>query len=160
MQTKKRIVIFLSEYDHQVKLIESIFEDLEKKLSIADKQTPSKEMVESVGYWMHNLYCAFEDLFKLVSSFWENNLNVNGDFHINLLKRMQIEIKEIRPALLNEKSYSFLNELRGFRHAFRHAYSYGLDAERVAFLLRRTLHEESTVLKDIKKFRSKIKSLL
>jgi predicted nucleotidyltransferase len=156
----KQVVVFLAEFDHQVKLIEGIFNSLNKKLGRTDNQIPSREIVESIGYWMHNLYCAHEDLFKLVSGFWENNLDVNGDFHINLLKRMLVDIEAVRPALIREKSYAFLNELRGFRHVFRHAYSYGLDDERVTFLLRKTIRERDTVLKDIATFRSKIQVLL
>ena len=160
MQTKQQIVVFLSEFDHQIQQIENIYKDLKKKLGIVSKELPSKEVVESIGYWMHNLYCAYEDLFKLVSGFWENNLSANRNFHINLLKRMTIDIKEIRPALLHEKSFEHLNELRGFRHVFRHAYSYGLDDDRVTFLLRKTIQEKDSVIKDIKKFRSEIQNFI
>jgi len=160
MQTKTQIITFISEYDHQVQQIEIVYSDLRKKLKTVDNAEPSIELVESIGYWMHNLYCAYEDLFKLVSGFWENNMNRNGEFHINLLKRMLIKIKGVRPALLRDDSYAYLNELRGFRHVFRHAYSYGMDDERVTFLLRKTIRKEGNVLKDIKIFRSKIQKLL
>ncbi len=49
---------------------------------------------------------------------------------------MQVRIKGIRPPLLSKDSYESLNELRGFRHIFRYAYSYGLDDQRVFDLLR------------------------
>ena len=127
-------------------------------MPLLERQAPAKEMIESAGYWMHNLYSAYEDLFKLVSGFWENNLAVDGDFHVNLLKRMILDIQDVRPPLLSEDSYRILNELRGFRHVFRHAYSYGLDGERVKFLLRKTLKNEKDILKDLKTFRSKVES--
>jgi len=160
MDTEKKIVIFLSELDYQIKQIKDIYVDLKQKLQRVEQQTPAKEMVESAGYWMHNLYSAYEDLFKLVSGFWENNVAVDGDFHVNLLKRMILNIPDVRPPLLSAESYRYLNELRGFRHVFRHAYSYGLDDERVMFLLRKTLQKEKSILKDIKTFRSKVKSFV
>ena len=46
-----------------------------------------------------------------------------------------------------------LNELRGFRHVFRHAYSYGMDIERVRSLLRKILRSKNNVIQDFKKFR-------
>ena len=160
MDTEKDITVFLSEFEFQVDLIKTIYQRLSDKLAVFEKETASREMIESTGYWMHNLYCAFEDLFKLVSTFWENNLSVNGDYHVNLLKRMMIHIKDVRPPLLSKDSYEYLNELRGFRHAFRHAYSYGLDDERVAHLIRRTIAKKVTVLADLSKFQRNINKLI
>jgi hypothetical protein len=159
MDTEKDITVFLSEFEFQVDLIQTIYECLSDKLVVFEKETPSREMIDSAGYWMHNLYCAFEDLFKQVSSFWENNLSADGDYHVNLLKRMMVNIKDIRPPLLFLDSYEYLNELRGFRHVFRHAYSYGLDDERVAYLIRKTISKKEMVLADLSKFREKIEEL-
>jgi hypothetical protein len=121
-----------------------------------EKQRFTVEAVESAGYWMHNLYCAYEDLFKLVAGFWENSLTANGEYHINLLKRMQIEIEGVRPALLSMDGWRSLNELRGFRHVFRHAYSYGLDKERVSALLRKILDQKDIVISDLLTFRNTV----
>jgi hypothetical protein len=156
MDTEKDITVFLSEFEFQADLIKTIYQRLNDKLVVFEKETPSRELIESAGYWMHNLYCAFEDLFKQVSAFWENHLSDDGDFHVNLLKRMMINIKDIRPPLLSIESFGYLNELRGFRHVFRHAYSYGLDDERVAYLIRKTISKKEMVLVDLSKFREKI----
>ena len=156
MEPKKEIAIFLAGFDFQVDFIKATYQRLKDKTAVLEKEPPAKEMIESAGYWMHNLYCAFEDLFKLVSGYWENNLTADGEFHVNLLKRMIIDIREVRPALLSMKSYEYLNELRGFRHVFRHAYSYGLDDERVAYLLRKTIAKQSIIFNDIIEFREKI----
>lgn len=69
---------------------------------------------------------------------------------------MLLEIKSVRPPLLSENSYGALNELRRFRHVFRHAYSYGLDDERVAYLLRKIIKTQPGIMKDLAKFRSVI----
>ena len=79
MEPQKQIVVFLAEFDFQVKQIDSIYESLKKKASTIEKKRRTVESVESAGYWMHNLYCAFEDLFKLIAGFWENNLSANGE---------------------------------------------------------------------------------
>jgi hypothetical protein len=160
MDTQKRITVFLANYDHQVNEITGIFDVLEKKKALIVKPHAGSEIVESTGYWMHNLYSAFEDLFKLVAGFWENDVGANGEFHISLLKRMLVRIEGIRPALLSDESYGFLNELRGFRHTFRHAYSYGLDEDRVSFLLRRTLERKEPLVKDLQNFRFAVAAML
>ena len=133
-----------------------MYEILEKKVSQFQKQPVAQESVESAGYWLHNLYSAFEDLFKLVAGFWENSLSLDGEFHTQLLKRMLLNIKDVRPPLLSETGYRILNELRGFRHVFRHAYSYGLDDERVGTLLRKIFEQEESVFNDLQTFRKTI----
>jgi len=156
MDTQKEITVFLAEFDFQIKQVLKVYSILEEKKVVFRKKAVAREMVESTGYWLHNLYSAFEDLFKLTAGFWENNVKTNGDFHVNLLKRMLVHIEQVRPALISEASYQFLNELRGFRHVFRHAYSFGMDDERVSFLLQRVLKKKELLVQDLKIFRKAI----
>jgi uncharacterized protein YutE (UPF0331/DUF86 family) len=44
---------------------------------------------------------------------------------------MSLEIPDIRPAVISQKSYEKLNEFRGFRHVARSLYAYDLDPQRV-----------------------------
>jgi uncharacterized protein YutE (UPF0331/DUF86 family) len=154
MESRDRILVFLAEFDFQVKQIRDIYKTLQKKLPLIEKQQVAQESVESAGYWLHNLYSAYEDLFNLVAGFWENSLSTDGNYHVQLLKRMLLNIKDVRPALLSEACYRILNELRGFRHVFRHAYTYGLDEERVSTLLRKILRQKDPVIKDLQTFRN------
>ena len=66
--------------------------------------------------------------------FFENQVK-GGRYHTDLLRRMEIEIKGIRPALLSSDTYEMLDELRRFRHFFRHAYTAKLDADRIGKLV-------------------------
>jgi uncharacterized protein YutE (UPF0331/DUF86 family) len=154
------ISIFLADFDLQAIQIKNIYERLGEKHRLLAKKKVSPESVESGAYWLHNLYCAYEDLFKIVSGFWENNIGDDGAFHKALIRRMLLTIEGIRPSLLSEKSYRHLDELRGFRHVFRHAYSYGLDDERVLHLLNRVLKEKDNVLGDIQVFREKVAAII
>ena len=160
METRQEIVVFLSEYDLQVSEIEKMYVLLEDKLKLLEGDNINMESVESTGYWLHNLYCACEDLFKLIAGFWENTVKSNGDFHINLLKRMLMEIEGIRPAVLSNESYGIMNELRGFRHVFRHAYSYGIDEKRIKLLLCRMLNSKAVFLEELNRFRNAIHELI
>ncbi|MFO7761175.1 MAG: hypothetical protein ACQES8_04055 [Thermodesulfobacteriota bacterium] len=155
MDTQGKVTVFLSEYDMQLNEINKIYDRLEKKSVNCQESAPGEELVESTGYWLHNLYSAFEDLFKLVSSFWENNITGNGNYHVNLLKRMRVEIPGVRPAVISETSHKHLDELRGFRHVFRHAYNFGLDEERILFLLNRVLKTKRQIMADLTQFRKK-----
>ena len=151
-----KLQIFLADYNLQLERIHRAYSFLEENKTLSMNEPISRQLVESIGYWIHNLYCGFEDLFKLVCTFWENNININHHFHKNLLDRMLVSIEGVRPALISKQSFSHLNEIRGFRHVFRHAYSYGLDDERVLFLLRRVLNNRGLILDEFDSFKQKV----
>ena len=157
---ERQIALFLADFDHQVSQIENIYDLLENKTTVLSRKRTAPESVESSGYWLHNLFCAYEDLFKIVSAFWENSIVNDGAFHRTLIRRMLLNIEGVRPALLSEKSFRHLDELRGFRLAFRHAYSYGLDGERVVYLLKKVMKDETGVLGEHNVFREKVAYLL
>ena len=89
--------------------------------------------VDSLGYQLHNLYGACEQVIEVVARFFENRVAAAG-YHAGLIKRMQLDIPGVRPALLSESTAAGLDELRRFRHLFRHAYSADLDPDKVARL--------------------------
>ncbi len=84
-----------------------------------------------LGYALHNLYCSLEDLFEQVAYTFENTIEDPARFHAELLKRMKLDVPNIRPAFLSDESYRVLSDLRAFRHVFRHGYDYTLDGPRV-----------------------------
>jgi len=157
---ERQIALFLADFDHQVSQIEKIYDLLDTRSNALGGKNIAPESIESSGYWLHNLFCAYEDLFKIVSAFWENDIRNDGAFHRTLIRRMVLNIEGVRPALLSEKSFQHLDELRGFRHAFRHVYSYGLDEERVTYLFKKVMKEKNSVLGELNIFRKKVASLL
>jgi len=67
MGSRERIALFVSELDLQVSEIESVYRKLEGKQPLLQQAEVRSEDMESVGYWLHNLYNAFEDLFQLIA---------------------------------------------------------------------------------------------
>ncbi|MDE0222770.1 MAG: hypothetical protein OXJ90_26120 [Spirochaetaceae bacterium] len=103
---------------------------------VADRNVgaaPSPVQVEALAYQLHNLYGACEQLFELIARAFENQID-GPAYHVDLLRRMKAEIPGVRPAFLGERLATALNELRGFRHFFRHAYDSELHPERVTAL--------------------------
>ena len=157
---EKKIAIFLADFEHQVSQVETIYDRLRFRSNKIAVEKVAAETVDSIGYWLHNLFCAYEDLFKIVAAFWENNIGTNGAYHRNLIRQMMLDIKGIRPALLSETSFLHLDELRSFRHVFRHAYNYELDDERVIYLLKKVLHEKEGIMSDLNVFKEKIVTII
>ncbi|HAG52124.1 MAG TPA: hypothetical protein DHU69_01965 [Deltaproteobacteria bacterium] len=144
---QERLALLRAEIDAQLKEIESIYGKLEER-----KRKRGKAAVESLGYQLHNLYCAFEDLFKIVAATFENHIEDKNRYHLELLKRMAIPIEGVRPALLSQKNYTLLDNLRSFRHFFRHAYSYELDERKVRIVLEDAVKLSELYEIDVKSF--------
>ena len=88
------------------------------------------EGMDSMAYQLHNLYGGFEQLFEEVAGTFENQVEGEG-CHTGLLRRMKLRIEGIRPALLSPETEGILDELRRFRHLFRHPCTADLDPLRV-----------------------------
>jgi len=65
---------------------------------------------------------------------------------------MTLEIKDIRPAVLSQESFKCLNELRSFRHFFRHAYDIDIDKEKFKIIADRVLRLLKLYKREINKF--------
>ena len=111
----------------------------------------SAEGVDSMGYQLHNLYGAFEQLFEEVARFFENRIE-GIQYHAELIRRMQLEIEGVRPALLSTETASDLDELRRFRHLFRHAYTADLDPDKVADLAAKAVCIQRDFARDFERF--------
>jgi hypothetical protein len=143
---KERVAVLLGYMDNQRAVINTIYDKIEA-LRLLDES----QRVHS-AYLMHNLYNAWEDMFKEISVCFENNVERSSGFHKNILLRMKISIPGIRPHVLSDCSYELLNELLGFRHVFRHAYNYNLDHERLQQLREKILKGRVQIEKDIELF--------
>jgi len=131
---EEKLTVFLAEVSAQVGEIEQIHATVSLKAQALKKDSKNEDLAANLGYKLHNLYSAYETLFKVVASFFENQVDQTATYHIGLLKRMRLEIEGIRPGLISAETFAVLDELRGFRHVFRHAYDYCLDADRLVAL--------------------------
>jgi len=108
-------------------VIEEVYIRVEERRRGASEAPAS---VEALAYQLHNLYGACEQLFELIARAFENQIDARR-YHVDLLRRMRMEIEGVRPRLLSAELEQDLNELRAFRHFFRHAYGVELKPDRV-----------------------------
>lgn len=144
---KERLNVLKVQIEAQVMEIENIYTKLDER-----RRKRGKAGVESTGYQLHNLYCAFEDLFKIIADTFENHILDKSHYHVEILKRMTLPIEGVRPPLLSHENYVLLDNLRAFRHFFRHAYSYELDERKVRIVLEDAFKLRATYKQDIKAF--------
>lgn len=148
---KERLVILKSEIETQMREIEKIYSKIRER-----EKAKGEFALESLAYQLHNLYCAYEDLFKIVANTFENKIEGEAKFHLELLKRMILSIQGVRPYLISEETFRLLNNLRSFRHFYRHAYSYELDERKVKIVLEDAYRVSELFKKDIKTFLEKL----
>jgi uncharacterized protein YutE (UPF0331/DUF86 family) len=108
-----------------------------------DNFAESEERLESLAYQLHNLYCAFEELFQTIAEAFENQIGTGAGWHVELLSRMRRSVPGVRPGVIDDVDYRALNELRAFRHVFRHAYALELNPQKLRIVLDQGLALES-----------------
>ncbi len=119
-----------------------------------------EERLESLAFHLHNLYCVFEDLFRMIAEAFENQIEQGGGWHVELLSRMRQEIPGVRPAVVEVNDLRALNELRAFRHVFRHAYALELNPAKLAIVLEQALVLEPRVRPIVDRFLAACRSAL
>jgi hypothetical protein len=92
-----------------------------------------------IAYHLHNLYNAFENIFQNIAVVFENSVNDVEQWHARLLERMRLDVMPLRPAVIDDTAYDALDELRRFRHLFRHAYGVRLDPLRLQLVMHKAL---------------------
>lgn len=142
-----RLALLRAEIQRQAAEIDKIYMKIEER-----KQGHDPASLESLGYQLHNLYCAFEDLLKIVAAFFENQVADESRYHAELLRRMSLVVEGVRPAFISEKTYRLLDNLRSFRHFFRHAYAYELDERKLGIVLEDALRLKELYPQDIRSF--------
>jgi hypothetical protein len=93
------------------------------------------EQCAGVAYAIHNLYCALENSFEQISRSFENHVVDREQWHRELMLKMFLQIPGVRPRVFPASARPLLNELRSFRHIFRHSYDYQLLPERLNALI-------------------------
>ena len=80
-------------------------------------------------------------------------------WHRELLEKMFLDIKSLRPAVLPAEVRSLLADLLGFRHLFRHAYEFKIDQAKTVALWNRWSVENAAVKQSLNLFASQLEQL-
>lgn len=155
---KEKIAILKSAIQRDLKRLEKLFKRFTDSYSQYQKSEEYSKLVES-AFYVNQIYTGFERIFKNIAKTFENNIEEDY-WHKSLLERMNLEIKNIRPALLSDESYECLNELRSFRHFFRHAYDVDIDREKFKIVSDRVFKLKKLFKREITRFMAFLDTLL
>jgi hypothetical protein len=92
-------------------------------------------LILGLAAWLHHVYTGVESLFVRVAQVLDGYSSRAEDWHRRLLVSMGQPLDDVRPAILSAPTFAWLDDLRRFRHLFRHAYGAELDQKRIKDLV-------------------------
>ena len=119
---------------------------------VGDRDPSVVELMAAAGF-LHNVYNGIENCLLRIAHAVDESVPTGNDSHRVLLDQMSAPIQAIRPALVDRELAPQLDEMRRFRHAFRHMYFFDLDWQRL-----RPLSDHSSAL--VERFEQAIESFL
>jgi hypothetical protein len=155
---KSKLAILKSEIRRDSEKLARLFEKFSSSYKRFKQQKEYAYLVES-AFYVNQIYTGFERMFRNVAESFENTIDEKSVNKL-LLDRMVIGIDNIRPALISETNHKYLNELRAFRHFFRHTYDFDLEEEKFAITAAGALELKKSFNTDIETFLGFIDKLL
>jgi hypothetical protein len=130
-----------------------------EKLNEVSQQDYDEDTCILIAYHLHVIYGLFENLFTRIAANFGNHIDDSTQWHALLLKRMSLEIPDVRPAVISQNTYLMLDELRRFRHLFRNAYVLTFDPDKLRLVVRDAVRLETSYPEDIALFQTFLDSL-
>ncbi len=152
----EKIIFLIQTIRRGIEDIEAIYRQLDSHPLEADA---AEDTLIVIAYHLHNLYNAFENIFQNIAAVFENSLDDVDKWHAQLLERMQLDVLPLRPAVIDRAAYEALEELRRFRHVFRHAYTMRLDPRRLEIVMRQALTLKTLYAAQLEQFIGFLQSL-
>jgi hypothetical protein len=109
-------------------------------------------------YWdaaalnLHSYYSGLEHLFELIADSIDGTVPHGERWHQDLLRQMASPIPQLRAAVISSATRDMVNEYLAFRHVVRNVYSFNLDPERVARLVRLLADVHPAVVRELRAF--------
>lgn len=104
------------------------------------------------GSILHDFYNICERIFKLVAKEINGNFEAGEHWHKQLLYRMTLELKDIRPAVISKELAASLDEFLTFRHLFRNIYGFELMGDRLDRMVQKFLTTADHFKKEMEDF--------
>jgi hypothetical protein len=91
--------------------------------------------LDGVALNLHGCYSGLERIFELIATVIDGTKPKGENWHQTLLRHMAEEVPGRRPAVISQRTYSQLDEYRGFRHVVRNVYAYNFEAAKIQKLV-------------------------
>jgi hypothetical protein len=148
----------LAEIDTARDLLGRLASEL-KETDPGDQASPSREVLALLAMDLHSWYTALEALMVRVLTVFEGGIPAGEASHALVLRAALRGIEGVRPAVLSAGLRESLDEIRRFRHFFRHAYALDLRYDRLRCALRPLLECHQPIDQDLARFAQIVREL-
>ena len=121
-----RLARVISQIRFEIKQIDRLFERYADLLERVQKGTPDLVDVTAVASVLHSFYNGLESIFLSIAKGIDADVPAGAQWHRDLLTKMAESTSSRGPVLTTETAHQ-LAEYLGFRHFFRHSYSFFLE---------------------------------
>ena len=114
----------------QISEIEKLFEEYDSFFQNMNYDDPSVIDKTVIGSIMHSFYNGIENIFEIIAKNIDNFVPSGNKTHKELLNNIHMD-NEKRSAIIDKETYDLLMDYLGFRHFYRHSYSFHLNWEKL-----------------------------
>jgi uncharacterized protein YutE (UPF0331/DUF86 family) len=160
--TKEKALVFLSETEKEVLLLKQCIEVIKKRLSVIKEKTDREDRavyVESLAMNLHSFYEGIETIFEKIMDFTGEEKPSGHEWHREVLERMTLPIKRLRPEVISVETAKKLDSYRAFRHKIRHIYGFMIIPENVITIAEKASESFESFEKDFKNFISFVEEI-
>ncbi len=146
------IVDINSDLEFIRKEIESIKRKLERLKTEKDPENIDSH-IKAVAGSLHSIYTGYETIIERIIKAVDGEAPLGRDYHLKLLRRAITDIPSVRPSIITKETFMLLDELRTYRHKFRHIYLYMISPQRIIELAKKAVESFEHFNRDIERFR-------
>jgi len=116
----------VSQVKFEIGQIDHLFETYADLLEQARSNAPDLVEVTAVGSVLHSFYNGLENIFLSIAKSIDADVPSGSQWHRDLLTQMTEATSDREPVLTTETAHQLADYL-GFRHFYRHSYSFFLE---------------------------------
>ena len=161
--TREKALVFLSQAEKEISLLDRTVDVIEKRLKGLRSKTDSDDFsayIESLALNLHSFYEGIEAIFDKVLEFTGEDKPSGHEWHLELIERMAMPIRQLRPEVISEQTVKNLDTYRAFRHKVRHIYGFMLVPENIITIAEKMKDNHEEFKRDFGKFMAFIEELI
>ncbi len=129
----------MASYSILVSRIRRILSELAAEYDYAQSQALLAQETQQDIYWtavglsLHSFYTGLEKAFEQIADKVDAGLDTKSEqWHKALLDQMALDVPGVRPPVIDESAYQYLEKYLSFRHVIRSHYTHRLEPVRIA----------------------------
>ncbi len=153
--TRQKALVFLSEVEKELSLLDRTVEVIEKRLKALRQKTDAEDFsayVESLAINLHSFYEGIENIFEKVTDFTGEEKPSGSEWHMEFLDRMTLPVKRLSPEVISVETAKRLDTYRAFRHKVRHIYGFMIVPENIITIAEKIKEVYEEFKKDLSRF--------